>query len=50
VSSGNHEEKGSISTVRPTQLSVGCVVSVVAGVEQLLVMLLRLQVERHKLF
>jgi hypothetical protein len=31
VSRGNREEKGSISTVRPTQLSVGCAVSVVAG-------------------
>jgi hypothetical protein len=31
VSRGNREEKGSIATVRPTQLSVGCAVSVVAG-------------------
>jgi hypothetical protein len=31
VTRGNHEEKGSIATVRPTQLYGGCAVSVVAG-------------------
>jgi hypothetical protein len=31
VSRGNREEKGSIETVRQTQLSIGCAVSVVAG-------------------
>jgi hypothetical protein len=31
VSRGNHDEKGSIATVRPTQLYVVCAVSVVAG-------------------